>query len=71
MADGFYIPKRFILVLLANFGIIIVLALRANLSVSIVAMVNSTASRAKVASIESECRGHTTNTTMHSNGKVI
>ena len=38
----FYVPRRYVMIVMAHFGFFIVYALRVNLSVVLVAMVNST-----------------------------
>ena len=70
MANGYYIPKRYILVILAHFGFFIVYALRVNLSVAMVAMVNSTYEHADT-SVDPECGGGGNNTSINKEGKVI
>ena len=53
MGSSPYIPKRYILAVLAHFGFFVVYALRVNLSVALVGMVNSTYAQV---SQDPECR---------------
>jgi len=61
-----YVPKRYVMIILAHFGFFIVYALRVNLSVALVAMVNSTYAHVQPNN-DPECRTTQLNTTIPKN----